>query len=307
MAKYRGTHSNDTGRWETKSYTPLTDELMSDWNESNVDSIRREIQKEVKTANSRLRRNTESGVKNSPLDPQFSTTAGFFSANTKGETLDQLKKHLQTVRNYLAQGLTRTAQGAAKPIKTRKVEPMTQAQAKQYTKEQLKEMIKREGKTANSRIHRLKENGLLDSPVIGDKWRNIMSMPIGTESGYFKTGTDGETYEEMQLHLMNILEFLSKGYTVKGVQAAQSEFSGKIGVDEETGNIVLGILRDLRQMGYTATEVYETTELVVELVDLGMSHDYIIKQCHRTIEQEQARQARTKQAFQKRSTRFKRK
>lgn len=304
MAKYKGTHGG-SGRWESKTYVPLTDNLMSDWNESNAAAIRQEIQKEVKTANSRLRRNTESGVKNPELDPQFSTAAGFFSANTKGEDIDQLKKHLQAVRGYLAQGLTRTAQGAAKPIKSRKVEPMTQAQAKQYTKDQLKDMIKKEGKTANSRIRRLKENGLMDSPIIGDKWRNISGSPFGTENGYLKTGASGESYEEMQLHLMNILEFLSKGYTVKGVQAAHTEFGKKIGVDEETGNVVLNILRDLRQMGYTATEVYESTELVVELVDLGMSHDYIIKQCQRTIEQERARQARTKQAFQQRAKRFK--
>lgn len=304
MAKYKGTHGGG-GRWESKTYVPLTDNLMSDWNESNATAIRQEIQKEVKTANSRLRRNTESGVKNPELDPQFSTAAGFFSANTKGKDIDQLKKHLQAVRGYLAQGLTRTAQGAAKPIKSRKVEPMTQAQAKQYTKDQLKDMIKKEGKTANSRIRRLKENGLMDSPIIGDKWRNILGSPFGTENGYFKTGASGESYEEMQLHLMNILDFLSKGYTVKGVQAAQTEFSKKIGVDEETGNVVLNILRDLRQMGYTAREVYESTELVVELVGLGMSHDYIIKQCQRAIEQERARQARTKQAFQQRAKRFK--
>lgn len=305
MAKYKGTHGNDSGRWESKSYVPLTDELMSDWNESNVDSIRREIQKEVKTANSRLRRNSESGVENPTLDPQFSTASGFFSSNTKGEGLSQLKKHLQAVRGYLAQGLTRTAQGAAKPIKSRKVEPITQAQAKQYTKEQLKEMIKREGKTANSRIRRLKENGLIDSPIIGDKWRNILGSPFGTENGYFKTGTAGETYEEMQLHLMNILDFLSNNYTIKGVQGALTEFAKKIGVDEEAADIVLGILRDLRQMGYTGTEAYNSTDLVVELVDLGMNHDYIIKQCQRAIEQERARQPRLKEAFQKRSKRFK--
>lgn len=304
MAKYRGTHSGG-GRWESKTYAPLTDELMSEWNESNADSIRREIQKEVKTANSRLRRNTESGVKNPELDPQFSTAAGFFSSNTKGEDLTQLKKHLQTVRNYLAQGLTRTAQGAAKPIKSRKVEPMTQAQAKQYTKEQLKDMIKKEGKTANSRIRRLKENNLLDSPIVGDKWRNLSGSPFGTESGYFKTGTGNETYEEMQLHLMTILDFLSNDYTVKGVEAAQSDFSKKIGVDEYTGIDVLNILRQLRQLGYTGTDVYNSTDLVVELVDLGMSQDYIIKQCQRTIEQEKARQARVKKEFQKRAKRFK--
>ena len=306
MAKYKGTHSN-SGRWESKTYAPLTDDLMNDWNESNADSIKQEIQKEVKTANSRLRRNTASGVKNPELDPQFATAAGFFSSNTKGENITQLKKHLQAVRGYLAQGLTRTAQGAAKPVKSRKVEPMTQAQAKQYTKEQLKDMIKKEGKTANSRIRRLKDNGLMDSPIIADKWRVISGSPFGTESGYFKTGTGDETYEEMQLHLMTILDFLSKDYTVKGVQAAQSDFSKKIGVDEQTGDVVLGILRDLRQMGYTATEVYESTELVVELVGLGMSHDYIIKQCQRTIEQERARQARVKKEFQKRAKRFKRK
>lgn len=304
MAKYKGTHSG-SGRWESKSYVPLTDELMSEWDESNADSIRREIQKEVKTANSRLRRNTESGVKNPDLDPQFSTAAGFFSSNTKGENIDQLKKHLQTVRNYLSQGLTRTAQGAAKPIKSRKVEPMTQAQAKQYTKEQLKDMIKKEGKTANSRIRRLKENGLLDNPVIGDKWRNLPGSPFGTESGYFRTGTGEETYEEMQLHLMTILDFLSNDYTVKGVQAAESDFSKKIGVDEDTGIDVLNILRQLRQLGYTGTDVYNSTDLVVELVDLGMSQDYIIKQCQRTIEQEKARQARVKQQFQKKAKRFK--
>lgn len=305
MAKYKGTHSNDSGRWESKSYAPLTDELMSEWNESNADSIRREIQKEVKTANSRLRRNSESGVENPTLDPQFSTAAGFFSSNTKGEDLTQLKKHLQAVRGYLAQGLTRTAQGAAKPVNRRKVEPITQAQAKQYTKEQLKDMIKKEGKTANSRIRRLKENGLMDSPIIGDKWRNISGSPFGTENGYFKTGTGGETYEEMQLHLMNILDFLSNDYTTKGVQEARKEFAKKIGVDEETSDIVLGILRDLRQMGYTGTETYNSTDLVTELVELGMSHDYIIKQCQRTIEQENTRQARVKQQFQKRAKRFK--
>lgn len=305
MARYKGQHSTDSGRWESKSYAPLTDDLMSDWSESNADSIRREIQKEVKTANSRLRRNTESGVKNPTLDPQFSTAAGFFSSSTKGENIDQLKKHLQAVRGYLAQGLTRTAQGAAKPVKSRKVDPMTQAQAKQYTKDQLQGLIKKEGKTANSRIRRLKENGLIDSPVISDKWRNLSSMPFGTESGYFKVGTGDETYEEMQLHLMNILDFLSSGYTVKGVQAAQNSFSTKIGVDEETGTAVLDILKDLRQMGYTGTDVYNSTDLVVELVDLGMSHDYIIKQCQRTIEQERARQARLKTAFQKKATRFK--
>ena len=305
MAKYKGTHSNDSGRWESKSYAPLTDELMSEWNESNADSIRREIQKEVKTANSRLRRNSESGIENPTLDPQFSTAAGFFSSNTKGENIDQLKKHLQAVRNYLSQGLTRTAQGAAKPVKSRKVQAITQAQAKQYTDDQLRELIKKEGKTANSRIRRLKENGLIDSPIIGDKWRNISGSPFGTENGYFKTGTGGETYEEMQLHLMNILEFLSKDYTIKGIQEARKEFSKKIGVDEETGDIVLGILRDLRQMGYTGTEAYNSTDLVVELVDLGMSHDYIIKQCQRTIEQENTRQARVKQQFQKKAKRFK--
>ena len=305
MARFKGQHSNDSGRWASKSYTPLTDDLMSDWNESNADSIRREIQKEVKTANSRLRRNTESGLKNPTLDPQFSTAAGFFSGRTKGENIDQLKKHLQAVRSYLAQGLTRTAQGAAKPIKSRKVEPMTQAQAKQHTKEQLKEMIKREGKTANSRLRRLKENNLLDSPVLGDKWRNLSGSPFGTESGYFKTGASDETFEEMQLHLMTILDFLSKDYTVKGVQAAQSDFSKKIGVDEDTGVVVLDILKDLRQMGYTGTDVYNSTDLVTELVDLGMSHDYIIKQCQRTIEQERARQARLKETFQKKAKRFK--
>lgn len=305
MAKYKGVHSNDSGRWESKSYAPLTDELMSDWDESNIDSIRREIQKEVKTANSRLRRNKESGIENPTLDPQFSTAAGFFSANTTGEDLTQLKKHLQVVRGYLAQGLTRTAQGAAKPIKSRKVEPITQAQAKQYTKEQLKEMIKREGKTANSRLRRLKENGLMDSPIIGDKWRNISGLPFGTEGGYFKTGTSDETYEEMQLHLMNIIDFLSNDYTVKGIQAAQSEFSKKIGLDDETGKNVLGILRDLRQMGYTGKELYNSTDLVVELIDLDMSHDYIIKQCQRAIEQERARQPRLKEAFLKKAKRFK--
>lgn len=306
MARYKGQHSNGSGRWESKSYAPLTDDLMSDWNESNAAAIRREIQKEVKTANSRLRRNTESGLKNPTLDPQFSTAAGFFSGSTKGENIDQLKKHLQAVRSYLAQGLTRTAQGAAKPVKARKVQPLTQAQAKQYTKDQLKELIKKEGKTANSRLRRLKENGLLDSPVISDKWRNLMASPFGTESGYFRTGTGEETYEEMQLHLMNILDFLSNNYTVKGIQAAQRDFSKKIGVDEETGTVVLGILKDLRQMGYTGTDVYNSTDLVTELVDLGMSHDYIIKQCQRTIEQERARQARLKDTFQKKAKRFKR-
>lgn len=306
MAKYKGTHSNDSGRWESKTYAPLTDELMSEWNESNADSIRREIQKEVKTANSRLRRNSESGIENPTLDPQFSTAAGFFSSNTKGENIDQLKKHLQAVRGYLAQGLTRTAQGAAKPTKSRKVEPMTQAQAKQYTENQLKELIKKEGKTANSRIRRLKENGLMDNPIIGDKWRNISGSPFGTENGYFKTGTAGETYEEMQLHLMNIIDFLSNDYTIRGVQDARKEFAKKIGVDEETADIVLGILRELRQMGYTGTEAYNSTDLVTELVDLGMSHDYIIEQCKRTIEQERARQPRLKEAFQKRAKRFKR-
>lgn len=305
MAKYKGTHSNDSGRWESKTYAPLTDELMSEWNESNVDSIRREIQKEVKTANSRLRRNSESGVENPTLDPQFSTAAGFFSANTKGENIDQLKKHLQAVRGYLAQGLTRTAQGAAKSVNRRKVEPITQAQAKQYTENQLKELIKKEGKTANSRIRRLKENNLLDSPIVGDKWRNLSGSPFGTESGYFRTGTGNETYEEMQLHLMTILDFLSNDYTVKGVEAAQSDFSKKIGVDEYTGIDVLNILRQLRQLGYTGTDVYNSTDLVVELVDLGMSQDYIIKQCQRTIEQEKARQARVKKEFQKRAKRFK--
>ena len=305
MARYKGQHSNDSGRWESKSYAPLTDDLMSDWTENDAASIKREIQKEVKTANSRLRRNTESGLKNPSLDPQFSTSAGFFSSNTKGEDLTQLKKHLQAVRNYLAQGLTRTAQGAAKPVKSRKVDPMTQAQAKQYTKDQLKELIKKEGKTANSRIRRLKESGLIDSPVISDKWRNLAGMPFGTESGYFKTGTGEETYEEMQLHLMNILDFLSNNYTVKGVQAAQAEFSKKLGVDDGTGATVLDILRDLRQMGYTGTDVYNSTDLVTELVDLGMSHDYIIKQCQRTIEQERARQARLKDSFQKKAKRFK--
>lgn len=304
MAKFKGTH-NDSGRWESKSFAPLTDDLMSGWDESNAEGIKREIQREVRTANSRLRRNAERGVKNPSLDPQFSTRAGFFSDSTKGEDIDQLKKHLQTVREYLSQGLTRTAQGVAKPVRTRKVEPITQAQAKQYSKEELKELIKKEGRTANSRLRTLKENGLLDNPIINDKWRNIMAMPFGTEKGYFKTGTSNETYEEMQLHLMNITDFLSKDYTVKGVQQAQSDFSKKIGVDDQTGIDVLGVLRDLRQMGYTATEVYESTELVVELVELGMAHDYIIKQCQRTIEQERTRQARLKEAFQKRAKRFK--
>lgn len=306
MAKYNGTHDG-SGRWESKFYAPLTDDLMNDWDESNAEGIKREIQKEVRTANSRLRRNAERGVNNPSLGPQFATRAGFFSDSTKGEDIDQLKKHLQAVRNYLSQGLTRTAQGVAKPVNTRKVEPITQADAKQLSKEELKELIRKEGRTANSRLRTLKERNMLDNPVINDKWRNIQAMPFGTENGYFRTGTGNETYEEMQLHLMNIRDFLSKDYTIQGMKNALSDFSKKIGVDEETGEVVLGILRDLRQMGYTATEVYESTDLVVELVDLGMSHDYIVKQCQRAIEQERTRQARLKQAFQKRSKRFKKK
>lgn len=306
MAKYNGTHDG-SGRWESKFYAPLTDDLMSDWDESNAEGIRQEIQKEVRTANSRLRRNAERGVNNPSLDPQFTTRAGFFSDSTKGEDIDQLKKHLQSVRSYLSQGLTRTAQGIAKPVNKRKVEAITQADAKQLSKEELKELIRKQGRTANSRLRTLKEKNLLDSPVINDKWRNIQAMPFGTENGYFRTGTSDESYEEMQLHLMNIMDFLSKDYTLQGMKNALSDFSKKIGVDEQTGEVVLGILRDLRQMGYTATEVYESTDLVVELVDLGMNHDYIIKQCRRAIEQERTRQSRLKQAFKQKAKRFKKK
>ena len=99
----------------------------------------------------------------------------------------------------------------------------------------LNAQIKRYSKRANSRIERLKREGLWNnSASIQRKWEAVThTVPIGTNSGRFSRSVSGnrETREEQ---LKQLIRFLNAKTTVKDVKNEIKTFKSKI--TNYTGN-----------------------------------------------------------------------
>ena len=138
----------------------------------------------------------------------------------------------------------------------------------------LNAQIKRYSKRANSRIERLKREGLwYNSASIQRKWEAVThTAPIGTNSGRFSRSVSGnrETREEQ---LKQLIRFLNAKTTVKDVKNEIKTFKAKI--TAYTGNApsddLLGAINRLmgrymgefKRFGISSEQAYHIiTELV---------------------------------------------
>lgn len=138
----------------------------------------------------------------------------------------------------------------------------------------LNALIKRYSKRANSRIERLKREGLWNnSASIQRNWQAVThTMPVGTNSGRFSRSVSGnrETREEQ---LKQIIRFLNAKTTVKAVRNEIKTFKTKISA--YTGNTpsddLVGVINHLmgrymgefKRFGISSEQAYHIiTELV---------------------------------------------
>ena len=138
----------------------------------------------------------------------------------------------------------------------------------------LNAQIKRYSKRANSRIERLKREGLWNnSASIQRKWESVThTSPIGTNSGRFSRSVSGnrETREEQ---LKQLIRFLNAKTTVKAVRNEIKTFKTKISAytgntpsDDLVGaiNRLMGrYMGEFKRFGISSEQAYHIiTELV---------------------------------------------
>lgn len=145
--------------------------------------------------------------------------------------------------------------GAKGQYQPKAYNPLSQELLKDMTVNQLQRLIKKEVRTANSRMRRLRQSGDIDSPVINDKWRNFYNNPYGTQSGMFSTTTKGRTKEELEQQLLTIRQFLSAPTTKTQIAEYKKTYGERTGISIESVDEVMDIVRQLYKLGYTYTEV----------------------------------------------------
>ena len=145
----------------------------------------------------------------------------------------------------------------------------------------LNAQIKRYSKRANSRIERLKREGLWNnSASIQRKWEAVThTAPIGTKSGRFSRSVSGnrETREEQ---LKQLIRFLNAKTTVKDVKNEIKTFKEKITAytgnapsDDLVGaiNRLMGrYMGEFKRFGISSEQAYHIiTELVYDKGEQG--------------------------------------
>ena len=138
---------------------------------------------------------------------------------------------------------------------------------------QLKELIKKEVSTANSRIRHIKNEGLENSSsVMNKKYKALLyGSEFGTESGYFSKSVAHKTKEELQQQFLKIRNFLSEGITSEKVRNQRNSrinyINEKMGGNSlENAEKVENIISELESSGITATVLGITPSDLIAIV-----------------------------------------
>ena len=103
------------------------------------------------------------------------------------------------------------------------------------TTEQLKQLIKSEGKIANRRLQNLRKSGYYEvNPVISQKWNVFLNEnPLATNNQNFITNTTNKKRSELIKQYKNIRDFLSNPTTTKETKQILKKHSTRLGTNEE--------------------------------------------------------------------------
>lgn len=221
-------------------------------------SLAQQIKSAAKTANSRIRR---SGGKYK-AEGAGALSSGYFTTGSAKLTTAQKRERLRDLRRFIKESDTpqtkaarRTREKKAKGIfeSPKKPKPprtrpeLTQRDIAGWSRNQLVEMIRREGKTANSRLDRIFQTG------------NETLLPsIYRTRGKFSLATADLTENELQLKFLQIREFLSHDFTLQGLKDSKSVMMERMGFDEEEDE-----------------EFQDTLEVIDDLVQKGLSRRYL--------------------------------
>lgn len=163
----------------------------------------------------------------------------------------------------------------------------------------LKKEIISTAKTANSRLRRLRKQGLYNSMYIPDQIK-IDLLKNGTANGFYSTQLKGKTKEQLIEMYLNINRFLSGNYTKQNIEVIRERHAKGLNISVEQMKNVERVIETLLSMGYTREQLdSDIQEQVAEYQSIGYDDDYIIKIVEGEIEREEERRQRTSKQWDK--------
>lgn len=247
-------------------------------------SLAQQIKSAAKTANSRIRR---SGGKYS-AEGAGALNSGYFATGSAKLTTAQKRERLRDLRRFIKETdtpQTKTArrtrekkakgffESPKKPKPPRTRPELTQRDIAGWSRKQLIEMIRREGKTANSRLERIYQSGN----------ENLLPSVYRTR-GKFSLATADLTENELQLKFLQIREFLSHDFTLQGLKDSKSVMMERMGFDEEEDEgfrDALEMIDDLVQRGlnrrYLESNALTIAEYAREGLDAREIYDLMLR------------------------------
>lgn len=163
----------------------------------------------------------------------------------------------------------------------------------------LKKEIISTAKTANSRLRRLRKQGLYDSMYIPDQIK-IDLIKNGTDSGFYSTQLKGKTKEELIEIYLNINRFLSGNYTKQNIEVIRERHAKGLNISVDQMINVERVIETMLSMGYAREQLdSDIQEQIAEYQTIGYDDDYIIKIVECEIEREEERRLRTAKEWDK--------
>ena len=246
-------------------------------------SLTQQIKSAAKTANSRIRR---SGGKYK-AEGAGALNSGYFATGSAKLTSAQKRERLRDLRRFIKETDTpqtrtarRTREKRAKGIlePTKKPKPprtrpeLTQRDIAGWSRKQLVEMIRREGKTANSRLDRIYQSGN----------ENLLPSIYRTR-GKFSLATADLTENELQLKFLQIREFLSHDFTLQGLKDSKNVMMERMGFNEDDEDVFqdsISMIDELVQMGlnrrYLESNALTVSEYIREGLDARQIYDIML-------------------------------
>lgn len=174
-----------------------------------------------------------------------------------------------------------------------------------YSAEQLKQLIRREGKTANSRLRRLRESGRINSPLIADKWKHLENSPYGTDDGMFSMSTRGKTINQLRTQYLTIRQFLSRNYTAEGLEERRREYARRTGMNYANMDYVEYVLQALMDMGFRRYDFDSDTLHFIEMeLRTAENIDEVIQNTADILNAEHERQQKIKEEYERNGVTF---
>lgn len=163
----------------------------------------------------------------------------------------------------------------------------------------LKKEIISTAKTANSRLRRLRKQGLYNSMYIPDQIK-IDLLKNGTASGFYSTQLKGKSKEQLIEMYLNINRFLSGNYTKQNIEVIRERHAKGLNISVDQMKNVERVIETLLSMGYTREQLdSDIQEQIAEYQSIGYDDDYIIKIIEGEIEREDERRARVTKEWDK--------